>query len=175
MTRMKKIPYLLILVLCSFVCLTSCEDEPLEGVFFSTGDGSDPTTENSQNIDSEITAVIDGEDFEASGEEVTGVLNMGFFSLSATTGEQTMVITISEVEGEGTFDLSVDGTGIGALSIQDSNSISNVTGGSGSITIETLDISNAVASGIFEFIAIDPITGEAIEVTNGTFTVPLIL
>lgn len=174
---MKNISYLFILLLSLVITTTSCDDEPLEGQFFSTGDGSDPIddTDNQQNADGEITANIDGDGFEASGEFAFGAFTAGVFNITGITAEQALTITISGVDGPGSFDIGFDSLGGAAINITNPTEtfLSNTINGSGTVTIETLDMTNLVASGTFDFIAVGNTTGDIIEVTNGTFNVSL--
>ena len=174
-TVMKRVSYIFIL-LSILITSISCDDEPLEGEFFSTGDGSDPIedTDTSQDASIGITANIDGDNFEANGEFVFGAFASGIFNITGISTTQTLAITIGNIDGPGTFDIGPNSVGAGAITIINTSEsfLSSEMNGSGTITIETLDMTNLIASGTFEFIAENE-TGETIEVTNGTFNVSL--
>jgi len=168
---MKKISYYLsFLLLCTATLFISCDDEQLEGEFFVTPDGSDPIENNNTGS---ITAQINGNGFSASGQSANAAFQSNVFNITGigSSGE-LLIISISGANIPGTYDIGPGSLGSGAYTEGNGQnaSISNFDGGSGTLTITQLDLTNQLTSGSFQFTAINSITEESTVVTNGVFT-----
>jgi len=238
-TRMKKISYYLpFLLLFTTLVFISCDDEQLEGEFFSTPDGSDPevfcqetgplaiaeaqlallgldpseaqagcdafiatinsfintcgdeggalqllldelgtdcnlTTDGGDGDDGSFTAIIDGNMFTA--QEASAGFIAGVFNITGTRSNgETIIITLSDFDGEGTYDIGANNTsssGGAYLSMTGANAfLSAFEDGTGSITVTEFDIANSTTSGTFEFVANDSLSEDSVTITSGVFT-----
>lgn len=182
---MKKIPYLFILLLCLFVTTTSCEDEPLEGEFFSTGDGSDPEDDiPTENTDNMFMASVDGETYAPNSIQGQLITITGFSTISINTNNNTtgqnMSLTLPPdiTPGEYSFDFvpdtdSIIGQYIPNINDPATESFSSISTDS-MLTITAHDTINNIIEGTFSFTA-QPLVNingmEPIEITEGTFSV----
>lgn len=168
---MKKISYYLsFLLLFAAITFVSCDDEQLEGEFFVTPDGSDPIENNNTGS---ITAQINGSGFSASGQFANASFQSNVFSIAgAGSSGELVVVSISGANIPGTYDIGPGslGSGVYTPGSGQNASISNFEGGSGSLTITELDLTNLLASGSFQFTAINSLTEESTVITNGVFT-----
>ncbi len=142
--------------------------------------------DNPQPADGQLTVMIDGQQFTAQGEDVAAIFFNGDFNITArntTTGEQ-LTITVQDAS-VGTFDLGENnGSNASAYNINgDDAFISHGEGGSGQITITTLDEENLLASGTFEMVltrqffdTTGEIVTETVTMTEGRFqNIPLVI
>ncbi len=141
---------------------SSCTNETLEGEFITDDTG----TENG-----EFTAIIDGENFEATA--ITAELTDGVLNLKATDAGGNVVTLQIENTGICTYDLSLASSSAEYSLVNDNDSFSTLgdVGGSGSARIIAIDANNLKIAGTFQFSAIRQVNGvsESVVVTNGVF------
>jgi hypothetical protein len=141
------------------------------------GGGDGPTNPFPDGV-TNFTAKIDGVDWNAEFAPVASNPQAGMYVISGvrTQGNvYTMVLTLNNITGTGTFPLGVNITAFGgyALLSDASNGWSTpLDGASGEVVITTLTATRIV--GTFEFVA-DPLvgTGAARTVTEGQFDITL--
>jgi hypothetical protein len=139
------------------------------------GGGDGPSGPNGDGV-TNFTAKIDGVDWNAELAPIASNPQAGMYVISAvrTQGNAyTMVITLNNITGTGTFPLGVNISAFGGYALLSDASDGWTTpldGASGEIVITTLTATRIV--GTFEFVA-DPMagTGAARTVTDGQFDI----
>lgn len=140
--------------------------------------GGDGPTNPIQNGVANFTAKIDGVDWNAEFAPIASNPQPGMYVVSGvrTQGNvYTMVFTLNNITGTGTFPLGVNISAFGGYALLSDASdgwTTTLDGAAGEIVITTLTPTRIVAT--FEFVA-DPLsgTGPARTVTNGQFDVTI--
>lgn len=129
--------------------ISSCNDEPLVGEFPEDPNGAGT---------GQFVASVAGQQFVA--EAATGILNDGVLLISGMKlNGETIVLSIGSA-AEGTFDLGGDGSSsnFGQYLEEGNDPYPYVTtsgsGGSGELTITTLDNEAKLVSGTFSFVGV---------------------
>jgi len=247
---MKKTTYFFALLLAGLSFFSSCENEPLEGEFFSTPDGSDPqefcddaplaisnaqialanatpeqqaelcnalietinstievcgdetglfqalldelgtdcmidsgggdngdddNDNDNDNAAGSITAIVDGSPFSASGNFAGANFVSDVFNITGLQADgESIVITIDEFDGVGTYDLEFSMSTIaGAAYVPETGAnafLSVADGGSGTLVVTEFDLVNNTTSGTFNFVGVESVTGDTVNVSEGVFT-----
>jgi len=159
--------------------ITNCGDPG--GMFqaFLDGIGNDcsnvPDVGDTDNTGAgQFSANIDGLPFSASGQNTGAFFTLNTFNVSGinpSTGEM-IVITVQNVNGPGTFDLTISGNGAiaGGAYVPETGSNAFVSDISGTLTITELDLVNNITSGTFEFVGTEALTGATVDITEGVFS-----